>query len=404
MSTTGTAAKNTTKDLGHGLILRWSTPADIEKIATLTGNVFRNKEDAPPNVRMMDQMRIIMRGDHPFMTPEEFAVVEETSKPERPLVACTCLWQHKWSYAGIPFTAGRPEFVASLPEYRNRGLIRHIFNLLHERSDSRGDLMQGITGIPYFYRQFGYEMVLDLGARRCASVNLVPEKKEDEQEQCTLRPATVADAPLLTMLHNRNRGDSLLWHEVDEAYWCYLVSYWDDPSIRLADRTMVGMNAQPYMILDPNDNVLGMIVIGHHRWGRDVSVYELALAEGTNLQAIVPSLLRLLRAHGEQAPVMRTDGPPFSQISFQLGCAHPIYALMGSVITPDHEDPYAWYIRVPDVPAFIQHIAPILEARLAQSVLTSHNGELLFDFYRGGLRLVWERGKLTAAEPWRPPT
>lgn len=404
MRTTGSTQKDKTKDLGDGLILRWSTGADTEKIATLTGQVFRGQETDPPNIRMMDQMRVIMRGDHPYMTPSDFAVVEETQNPERPLVACTCLWQHKWSYGGIPFTAGRPEFVASLPEYRNRGLIRHIFNLLHERSDGRGDLMQGITGIPYFYRQFGYEMVLDLDTRRCAFVAFFPEKKPEDEPTCTLRTATLEDVPTLKALHDRNRGDSLLWHEWEEAEWRYLVRYWADPAIQLEDRTMIGMNAQPHLILAPDGNVLGMLVVGHHRHRHDLGVYELALAEGTNLAVLVPSLLWALLAYAEQAPTMDEQETPLRQISFRLGRTHPLYELLGTAIAPRIERPYTWYIRVPDVPAFLRHIAPVLEERLAQSMLASYTGELLCDFYRDGLQLKFEGGKLTTAASWRPPT
>jgi hypothetical protein len=29
-----------------------------------------------------------------------------------------------WAYEGIPFGVGRPELVGTLPEYRNRGLVR----------------------------------------------------------------------------------------------------------------------------------------------------------------------------------------------------------------------------------------------------------------------------------------
>ena len=35
------------KDLGDGLILRWSTPADLEKIGQLLGTAFRNSADDP---------------------------------------------------------------------------------------------------------------------------------------------------------------------------------------------------------------------------------------------------------------------------------------------------------------------------------------------------------------------
>jgi hypothetical protein len=102
--------------------------------------------------------------------------------------------------------------------------------------------------------------------------------------------------------------------------------------------------------------------------------------------------------------VLKPDTPPLSEIEFSLGRSHPIYDLLGEEIAPRHEPPYAWYIRVPDVPAFIRHIAPVLEQRLADSALQGYTGELRFDFYRGGLRLAFEGGKLTTAESWRPPT
>lgn len=395
--------QDTTKDLGDGLLLRWSTADDIDRIAQLVGQVFRQNEADPPNIRMADQVSVTLRGDYPYMAQNEFIVVEDTTKPGHPFAACSCLWQHRWSYGGIKFHVGRPEYVASLPEYRNRGLIRHIFNEMHERSDGRGDLMQGITGIPYFYRQFDYEMVLDLDARRSVLASLLPAKKQDEEEQCSLRPATVEDVPTLTALHDQNRGDSLLWHEVGEPFWRYLTEYWYDPAIQQADRTLVGINGQPHIIFDRAGNILGMITMGHHRWGRELSVYELALAEQTNLHTIMPSLLRAVRAYGEQAPVMHETAPAFSHISFQLGCNHPLYALLGDTVAPRIEEPYAWYIRVPDVPAFIRHVASVFEERLAQSVFTGYTGELLFDFYRTGLRLTFEQGKLAVAEPWRAP-
>jgi predicted acetyltransferase len=71
--------------------------------------------------------------------------------------------RHKWEYGGIPFGVGRPEIVASDPGYRERGLVRAVFELLHARSAALGHMAQGITGIPYYYRQFGYEYALDQG-------------------------------------------------------------------------------------------------------------------------------------------------------------------------------------------------------------------------------------------------
>src|SRR4029453_8057052 len=94
---------------------------------------------------------------------------------------------------------------------------------------------------------------------------------------------------------------------------------------------------------------------------------------------------------------------PISDICFHLGRAHPVYDLLRQIPTGHYNPPYAWYVRVPDVPAFIRHVAPLLEKRLADSVLSGYTGELLLDFYRGGLHLNFEQGKLSAVEPWQSP-
>ncbi len=61
--------------------------------------------------------------------------------------------------------------VATDARYRNRGLVRALFEMIHARSSAEGHLVQAITGIPYFYRQFGYEYVLDLDGSRILPVD-----------------------------------------------------------------------------------------------------------------------------------------------------------------------------------------------------------------------------------------
>ena len=47
--------------------------------------------------------------------------------------------------------------MATEPSYRRRSLIRALFEMIHARGADKGHLLSTITGIPYFYRQFGYE-------------------------------------------------------------------------------------------------------------------------------------------------------------------------------------------------------------------------------------------------------
>ena len=53
--------------------------------------------------------------------------------------------------------------------------------------------MQGITGIPWYYRLFGYEMALDMEAERVIDGIHIPALKKGETETCRLRPRTDAD-------------------------------------------------------------------------------------------------------------------------------------------------------------------------------------------------------------------
>ncbi|HEV2660746.1 MAG TPA: GNAT family N-acetyltransferase, partial [Ktedonobacteraceae bacterium] len=185
------------RDLGNGLLARWSSAADTENIAHLIGMVFREKADEPENTYMANSVRRMMRGDYPLMGPNDYAVIEDTRKEGNPLAACTCLWRQTWEYEGIPFEIGRPEYVATDPNYRRRGLVRVLFDMVHQRSANEGHPVMAITGIPYFYRQFGYEYALDLDGRGTVYTALIPPAREEEPEPYTLRDATPEDLPMV---------------------------------------------------------------------------------------------------------------------------------------------------------------------------------------------------------------
>lgn len=384
------------RDLGDGLILRWSTVDDTEKIVQLTSHVFRSSAEEPPSVSMKNMVLRLMRGDSPLMGPGDFGIIEDTSKEGNPIVACTCLWRQSWAYEGIPFAIGRPELVASDPTYRHRGLIRALFEMVHARSESEGHPVQAITGIPYFYRQFGYEYALDLEGKRITYLSLIPKLKEGETESYTLRDATVEDIPLIQEFYNPRQRSSIVWTPVPDQYWRYEIEAWKaHPEM---ERTSIVQ-----MIIDANGSAKGFVMVAPRRWGRVFNVWLLEVAAGVNWQALMPSMLRALQAYGAQIPANKPDAEPMSEISFMMGRTHPIYDVLGNALAPFYEPPYAWYVRVPHLPAFLKLIAPALERRLEDSVVAGYSGELKLDFYRGGLRMVFENGRLTATENWKVP-
>lgn len=387
------------RDLGNGLVLRWSTQADTANLAELASRIFRDKASDPPNEFLHHEIYRLMRGDHPVMGPGDYGIVEDTTRKEgNPLVACTCLQRLTWQYEDMAFEVGRPEIVASDPDYRDRGLIRSLFEMVHARSEAEGHMVQAITGISYFYRQFGYEYALDLGGRRTVFTQLIPRLKEGESEPYTLREATAEDIPLLQRSYKTRQQASLVSTQVPDSYWRYQLEGWQsDPEHDRVNSIQV--------ILDSDQTPRGYVNLqAPKRWNRNVMVWDLQIESGANIAAMMPSILRAVEAYGKTLPTSKPDTEPLSGINFSLGRQHPVYDWLGDELAPSQSPPYAWYIRVPDLPAFIRYLTPVLEQRLTSSALAGYSGEIKLDFYRrGGLHMVFAKGKLESVEHWRVP-
>jgi GNAT superfamily N-acetyltransferase len=397
------ASPEYSSDLGNGLVRRWSTAADEEKIGQCLAIVFRRGPDKPLPQVVINEAQVMFSPNFPLMGPGDWALVEDTKLPERPVVACLCCWSHCWSYGGVPFGVGRPEMVATRPEYRKRGLIRALFEMFHARSAARGELVQGITGIDYYYRQFGYEYALDLDGRRTIAAAAVPAKKEDEVEPYVLRPATLDDVSHLLAIYEQGRKHSLVWTETTEDLWRYFVTVWDEPVVRSQEPHRMGLARRMYMVVNGAGQVCGYAGVATRRRTNKLGIYDLEMYAGTNWQAAIPSLLRAFCELGRQLLPVRPDVEPFSEVVLALGRTHPAYDVLDEKWGARAEHVYAWYVRVADVPGFVRHITPVLEQRLADSILSGYSGELKFNFHRGGLRLKIEQGKFAAIEPWRSP-
>jgi len=377
------------RDLGDGLTLRWSQVDDREGIATLTSNVFRDGEDEPANAEMDTYIRALMSGDHPLITAEDFVVVEERTTGR--MVACSCLFRQTWRYGGIACSVGRPELVATDPAFRRRGLIRAIFGALHDRSDGRGDLAQAITGIPYFYRQFGYEYALDLGGERYVALSDIPDAPADHPDAISLREATEADLPFLSALYERACTHTLVSAVIPPDYWRF----------QLTTPPLSGDDWRLLIITNAAAADLGFLNVQPFRSGATFMVRQLEVASGTGLLGLTLPVLRQLK---RMAPTLGSYKPlaPVTEVNFRLGREHPWYEALGQQLAPRGRPPYAWYVRLADLPRFVWHIRPVLERRLESSIMAGYSGYLRLDFYRGGLRLCFVDGKLSQAGPWQP--
>ncbi len=388
------AERNYRRDLGDGLVLRWSTRADAEEISYLPSMVFRNDPTEAAISSLGNLMRVLMQGQHPVMSPEDVAIVEDTRKKEHRLVVMTCLWRQQWRYENVAFTIGRPEIVATDPEYRNRGLVRAVFELVHARSAAEGHMVQAITGIPYFYRQFGYEYALDLDAQRDTYTALIPPATEGVPEPYILRDATTHDIPLIAQLYDSQCASSIVSTAIDESWWRHQIGHWNEFQADGYWHVLVISNAKGAFC--------GYITLPPMRRRDSIPVFDLAIMAGLNMAEVILPIMRAILHQGD-AMLLPPNAAPASKITFMLHRNHPVYDVLKTEMLIRRDPPYAWYVRVPDLPTFLRAIAPVLERRLAQSALAGYSGELAFTFYRGGLRMVFAEGSLQTVENWRSP-
>jgi len=375
------------RDLGNGLILRHSSPEDAEPLAEFCGRIHTD-EPGKPDLRIAAWTRDLLARPHPTFHADDFTVIAEAATGR--IVSTLNLISQTWMYEGIPFNVGRPELVGTLPEYRNRGLIRMQFDEIHKWSVERGELVQAITGIPYYYRLFGYEMALDLAGRRFGYEGNVVKLKDGESEPYLIRRAVEADLPFVARIYAEASARYELVCQRTPEIWKY----------ELDGQSENNINNYRIMIIEDNSgNSVGYFQHQAYIGMTGVSALSYELHRGVSWLAVSPSVVRYLWQKGEE--YAKRYNRPCSMFGFMLGLAHPVYEALGDSL-PGTRQPYAWYMRVPDIPAFIRHIRPALEKRLDESIAAGYSGELKISFYRNGLRMIFEKGQLQSVTSWKP--
>jgi hypothetical protein len=374
------------RDLGDGLVLRHATAADSEALVAFNADVHRDHGAREPDAGIAGWTRDLMTRPHPTVAVSDFTVVEDTRSGR--IVSSLNLISQTWAYSGIPFGAGRIELVGTHPAYRRRGLVRAQLDIVHRWSAGRGELVQGITGIPWYYRQFGYEYALGLDGGRGGYLADIPPSTSGNQPE-RVRPATAADLPFIARLDEQSRGRYLVTCVRDAALWRYDLDGRGEQS---------GERAELCVVERASGEAVGFLVHSGRLSRSMVDVRSYELVPGVSWPAVTLCVLRYLRARGEAYAAL-PNAQSFNGFMFMLEQEHPVYEAIASRL-PRIREAYAWYLRVPDLPGFVRRIAPALEARLAASPVAGYGGELRLNFYRDGLCLVFKRGRLVSAEPW----
>ncbi len=249
------------------------------------------------------------------------------------VVATASLLDERLELGGHGVPAGQVELVATAASHEGRGLARALMDWCHQRSAARGHLAQVMIGIPNFYRRFGYSYALPMA--RLHTHTHTHTGAVTAPSGVTVRRATDADIAVMARLQDEEQRSAGLRMPHSDGCWRWLVA-------RSGSQQWVA-----------------------ERDGAVIAVARALPEEGAlgELAATDPAGAVALLAHGVEDAA--AGGRPLYVQPRGRGCAH-------DAVAPylDEGDPPEWYYaRVPDLAALLEHLGPLLAARVAESGL-----------------------------------
>jgi hypothetical protein len=342
--------------LGDNLVLRIAnSDADVVRVASNINQPNQPQELYPD---------LILH--HPDTRFEDLFFVEDEDSGQ--VVSYLSWIPRTWRIAGVDIPSAEIISNVTLKPYRHRGLVRKQMDLYKQRLDERGCLLSQINGIPYFYRQFGYEYALPLEGGCQLDSNLIPDFSD---KSFSFRPATHDDIFYLGQLYSSASKDLSIYSVRSSAIWNYLLTYSNG---RIIDREF-------WLIRNELNHVVGYFCVMQRPFQEALLVSEISYLDFDLAMATIDFLKSLAKERNEDAIQFNLpDDTTLMQVARWLGAKD--------------NGIYPWQIFIPDLTALLKALAPALEQRIADSNLAKLTREVRICLFRKTIVLRFDSGQL----------
>ena len=333
------------------------TSEDIEQNLELMRKVFGQNSGVDNLVK-----KLINR--HPTMTLKEFFVIKHHGK----IVASLNLIPEKWSIGGVQLKVAEMGCVATLPEYRHRGFQRQLINEFHKQAAEQEYDLCVIEGIPYFYRQFGYEYAIPL----LEETRIRLDQILDYESKLDVRPFTSKDIPKAMQLLAQSQSKFYIHIIRDEQIW------------KMQQETsLVSETKFNSFAIEKDGDMIAYLRISEKPENKELTLRETVDTDYSTIKAI----LKFLKDTGKQSGFETLA----ATTSYHDPITHQLVALGAIQRIP----PYAWQIKVVDYLRVFQKMKPLLERRLAESIYCHLTEKLNFNFRCYTVQITVENGVVT---------
>jgi len=357
------------KSLGNGLTLKSvGSREDVERLSLFNDSIHGGHGEGM--IRMTRHLILY----HPRTRPEHWIYVEDDATGQ--IVSSLCLIPWVWRFDGVELNCGEMGIVGTNEAYRGKGLIRALDAHFKELLRAGEFDLSHIQGIPYFYRQFGYEYAMPLEGGWAVGLPMIPDTLPKQSAVYHFREATVEDLPVLMRMYEEAACDLDISAQRTEADWRYLFDYANDTE----------MACETWLVLDSENRPVGYWRIALYGFGEELNIHEVSRLSQPAAIAILGWLKKLTIERNK--PFIRLNIPANTSL-VQAARAWGAQDL----------GTYSWQIHLPDVARLLRKLIPVFERRIAASSFAGLTETVRLNLYREAYDLRFESGRLTAVEP-----
>ena len=325
--------------------------------------LYRLMEAAFPNENV-DSIVRRFADKHQGMTDEDYFMVKQGDK----VVAGLVLIPQRWSIDGAEFKVAEMGCVGTRPEYRRRGLQRILNTEFDEYVAENGYDLCVLAGIPYFYRQFGYQYAVELDYLTVIDLDKLPN-----ETYLTTRPFRASDIDTAQRL-------------LEETQREYMVH-----SIRTKEIWMMQQETGTYGADPFNATVIleGDKVVAYYRWWPEKKEKTLMVRELAQSGDMSPQIAATIRREAEKLGLVK--------LKTKLGHIDAFSRYLKG-LGAELNKPYAWQVKLVNPKGFLEKLGPVLERRLENSEFKGLTDELRMNFWKYAVSVRFEDGKLVSVE------
>ncbi len=339
------------------VVLRILKDSDIEDLLEFVKKV--NGEEVAPVVKRL------LKYYPNFPLSDNFIIYNTRSNK---ILAYLCLLRGHLVLNGTRVPFGQMEIVGTDPEHRHKGYIRKLNEAFEKRALEYDLPVLIIEGIPYFYRQFGYEFALNSFCYIGIPFESIPKIEDNEYDLIEIKRIDKSSFDRYLELRAKRNKLLDLYRDLDMS----LALYFSHSTLQ-----EVGM-CGPYGVF-LKSQIAGSFYL--ERFFGSLIVRELYLQDALTLPIILTYIAEIAK---ECDLPLHMDRP----------IQESVLNYVESITRSKFPTPYACYVRIPSTKIFLEHLAPVLERRLSSSELNEYSGKLVLSCYKGGCEIVVQKGKV----------